>query len=49
MMKWQTCCQTPHGSETLTHRMMQSTGREWKIKEGRKMEWMAWEQDGTEG
>lgn len=22
VMKWQTGCQTPHGSETLTHRLM---------------------------
>lgn len=27
VMKWQTPCQTPHGSETLTHRLIEGEGR----------------------
>lgn len=44
-MKWQTVCQTPHGSETLTHRLMEGEGK----MEGGEEEWVAWRQDGRDG
>lgn len=43
VMKWQTGCQTPHSSETLTHRLM-----DWVDGRGGKEGWMAWRQDGRD-
>lgn len=46
-MKWQTGCQTPHGCETLTHRLMDWVdGRGGEdVRRGRRMDGMetGWE------
>lgn len=40
VMKWQTGCQTPYGSETLTHRLMY-----WAHGRGGEMERDGWHGD----
>lgn len=47
-MQWQTGCQAPHSSETLTHRLMDRVDGRGGAMEGGEEEWMAGGQDGRD-